>query len=141
VAGGLGVCLHPSTGWPTKGRTLLNNHPLSFGFPLSVVLLLEGMNWEVSWEELDLWQSRDGADHCQGTSLQRLVVMQAIYRLIAVLQVPEKNVARCQGGPWLPGITITNVSATNAWTGRASGSRFWGWGCELEVGGSPVIGV
>jgi len=67
--------------------------------------------------------------------------MQAVYRLITVLWVPERNVAGHQGCSWLLGITITNVSATNAQTGRAGGSGFWGWGCELEVGGSPVIGV
>jgi len=41
----------------TKGGTLLSGHPLSFGCSLWVVLLLEGINWDVSWEELDLWQS------------------------------------------------------------------------------------
>ena len=45
------------------------------------------------------------------------------------------------GGPWLPGITITNVSATNAQMGGAGRSGFWGQGCELEVGRSPVVGV
>jgi len=141
VVRGLGVCLHSSTGWVKKGRTLLNGCPLLGGFPLSVVLLLEGTNWDISWEELDLWQSRAGADHCWGASLQCLVVMQAVYRLITVLWVPERNVAGRQGCSWLPGITITNVSATNTWTGRVGGSRFRGWGCKLEVGGSPVIGV
>jgi len=69
--------------------------------------------------------------------LQCLVVMQAVYRLITVLWVPERNVARHWGCPWLPGITITNVSATNAQMGGAGGSGFW----ELEVGGSPVISI
>jgi len=40
-----------------KGVVLLKGHPLSLGFPLWVVLLLEGMDWDVSQEELDLWQS------------------------------------------------------------------------------------
>jgi len=90
---------------------------------------------------LDLWRSWAGADHCQGASLQHLVVMQAVYRLITVLWVLERNVAGHWGGPWLPGITITNVSATNTQTGRAGRSGFQGWGCKLEVGGSPVVGV
>jgi len=47
-----------------KGVTLLSGRPLSFGCPLWVVLLLEGTNWDVSWEELDLWRSRAGADYC-----------------------------------------------------------------------------
>jgi len=93
VAGGLGVCLHSSTGWFKKGRTLLNSCPLLARFPLSVVLLLQGTNWDVSWEELDLWRSQARADCCQGASLQHLVVMQAVYRLITVLWVPERNVA------------------------------------------------
>jgi len=46
-----------------KGVVLLKDRPLSLGFPLWVVLLLEGTNWDVSWEELDLWQSQAGADH------------------------------------------------------------------------------
>jgi len=54
---GRGVCLHSGTGQVTKGVTLLSGCPLSFGCPLWVVLLLEGMNWDVSREELDLWQS------------------------------------------------------------------------------------
>jgi len=99
------------------------------------------MNWEVSWEELDLWQSRAGADHWQGTSLQGLIVMQAIYRLITVLWVPERNTGGHQGCSWLLGITITNISATNAQMGGVGGSGFQGWGCKLEVGGSPVISV
>jgi len=52
---GLGVCLLALTGRVTNGGTLLSGCPLSFGFPLGVVLLLEGMNWDVSWEVLDLW--------------------------------------------------------------------------------------
>jgi len=55
--GGRGVCLHSGTGQVTKGATLLSSCPLSFGFPLWAVLLLEGTNWDVSWEELDLWWS------------------------------------------------------------------------------------
>jgi len=62
--GGLGVCLCSRTGWVIKGGTLLSGRPLSFGCPLWVVHLLEGTNWDVSWEELDLWQSRAGADRC-----------------------------------------------------------------------------
>jgi len=138
---GLGVGLCSGTGWVTKGVVLLKGHPLSFGFPLWVVLLLEGTNWEVSQEELDLWQSQAGADHYRGASLQCPVVMQAIYRLITVLWVPERNTGGRRGCSWLLGITITNVSATNAWTGGIGGSRFQGWGCKLEVGGSPVIGI
>jgi len=138
---GLGVCLHTSMGQVIKGRILLNGRPLLGGFPLSGALSLEGTNWEVSREELDLWRSQAGADRCQGASLQHLVVMQAIYRLITVLWVPERNIGGCQGCSWLPGITITNVNATNAWTGGVGGSGFWGWGCKLEIGGSPVIGV
>jgi len=57
VAGGLGVCLCSSTGQFIKGQTLLSSHPLLFGFPLSGALLLQGTNWDVSQEELDLWQS------------------------------------------------------------------------------------
>ena len=60
---GLGVCLRSGTGWVMKGAVLLKGCPLLFGFPLWVVLLLEGTNWEVSWEELDLWWSQAGADH------------------------------------------------------------------------------
>jgi len=59
---GLGVGLRSRMGQVTKGVVLLKGHPLSLGFPLWVVLLLEGMNWEVSWEELDLWRSQAGAD-------------------------------------------------------------------------------
>jgi len=54
---GLGVCLRSGMGWVIKGVVLLKDHPLSFGFPLWVVLSLEGMNWGVSQEELDLWRS------------------------------------------------------------------------------------
>ena len=54
---GRGVCLRSGTGQVMKGVTLLSGRPLSFGCPLWVVLLLEGMNWDVSWEELDLWRS------------------------------------------------------------------------------------
>ena len=114
MVGGLGVGLHSSTGQFTKGWTLLSSCPLLFGFPLLGALLLEGMNWEVSQEVLDLWRSRAGADRCQGASLQRLVVIQAVYRLITILWVPERNIAGRWGCSWLPGITITNVSATNA---------------------------
>jgi len=138
---GLGVCLCSGMGRVIKEVVLLSGHPLLLGFPLWVVLLLEGMNWDISWEELDLWWSRAGADHCRGASLQCLVVMQAIYRLITVLWIPERNTNGHWGCSWLPGITITNVSATNTQTGRVGGSGFWGWGCKLEVGGSPVIGV
>ena len=53
----LGVCLRSGIGRVVKGVVLLKGHPLSFGFPLWVVLLLEGMNWDVSWKELDLWRS------------------------------------------------------------------------------------
>jgi len=67
--------------------------------------------------------------------------MQAVYRLITVLWVPERNIAGHQGCSWLLGITITNVSATNTRTDGVGGSGFWGGGCKLEVGGSPVIGV
>jgi len=73
--------------------------------------------------------------------LQGPIVMQAIYRLITVLWVPERNTGGHWGCSGLPGITITNVSATNAWMGQVGGSRFRGWGCKLEVGGSAVIGV
>jgi len=121
--------------------SVLNSRPLLFGFPLWVVLLLEGMNWEVSQEELDLWQSRAGADHWRGASLQGLIVIQVVYRLITVLWVPERNTGGCQGYSWLLGITITNISATNTQMGGVDRSRFRGWGCELEVGGSLVIGV
>jgi len=54
---GWGVCLRSGTGWVIKGVTLLSGCPLLFGCPLWVVLSLEGMNWDVSWEELDLWRS------------------------------------------------------------------------------------
>jgi len=54
---GLGVCLRSGTGWVMKGVVLLKGRPLSLGFPLWVVLSLEGTNWDVSWEELDLWRS------------------------------------------------------------------------------------
>jgi len=138
---GLGVCLCSGTGRVIKGGTLLSGRPLSFGCSLWVVLSLEGMNWDVSWEELDLWRSRAGADHCRGASLQGLIVMQAVYRLITVLWVPERNTGGRWGCSWLPGITIANVSTTSTQTGRVGGSGFWGWGHELEVGGSPVIGV
>jgi len=67
--------------------------------------------------------------------------MQAVYRLITILWVPERNTGWGWGCSGLLSITITNVSATNAQTGRIGGSRFWGWGGKLEVGGSPVIGV
>jgi len=60
---GLGVCLHSGMGRVIKGVVLLKDHPLSFGFPLWVVLSLEGMNWGISQEELDLWRSRAGADY------------------------------------------------------------------------------
>ena len=60
---GLGVCLCSGTGQVIKGAVLLRARPLSLGFPLWVVLSLEGTNWDVSWEELDLWQSQAGADH------------------------------------------------------------------------------
>jgi len=59
---GQGVCLRSGTGLVTKGVTLLSSRPLLLGFPLWVVLLLEGTNWEVSREELDLWRSRARAD-------------------------------------------------------------------------------
>ena len=59
---GLGVCLHSGMGQVMKGVVLLSGRPLSLGVPLWVVLLLEGTNWDVSQEELDLWQSRAGAD-------------------------------------------------------------------------------
>jgi len=49
--------------WVIKGQVCLNDRPLSFGSPLSTVLLLEGTKWEAPWEECDLWQSRAGADH------------------------------------------------------------------------------
>jgi len=60
---GWGVCLCSGMGWVMKGVVLLKVRPLSLGFPLWVVLLLEGTNWEVSQEELDLWWSQAGADH------------------------------------------------------------------------------
>jgi len=59
---GRGVCLRSGTGQVTKGVTLLSGRPLLFGCPLWVVLSLEGTNWDVSWEELDLWRSQAGAD-------------------------------------------------------------------------------
>jgi len=99
------------------------------------------MNWDVSQEELDLWRSRAGADCCRGASLQGPIVMQAVYRLITVLWVPERNTSGCQGCSGLSSITITNVSATNTQTGRVGGSGFRGRGCKLKVGGSPVIGI
>jgi len=73
--------------------------------------------------------------------LQGPIVMQAVYRLITVLWVPERNTGRHWGCSGLLSITITNVSATSAQMGQVGGSGFWGWGCELEVGRSPVIGV
>ena len=54
MAGGLGVCLHSLGLWVIKGWVCLNVRPLSCGSPLLVVLSLEGTNWDVSWEELDL---------------------------------------------------------------------------------------
>jgi len=54
---GRGVCLRSGTGLVIKGAILLKGRPLLLGLPLWVVLLLEGTNWDVSWEELDLWQS------------------------------------------------------------------------------------
>jgi len=54
---GRGVCLRSGTGRVIKGVTLLSGHPLSFGCSLWVFLSLEGTNWDVSWEELDLWWS------------------------------------------------------------------------------------
>jgi len=54
---GLGVCLYSRMGQVMKGVVLLSGHPLLLGVPLWVVLLLEGTNWDVSWKELDLWQS------------------------------------------------------------------------------------
>jgi len=59
---GQGVCLCSRMGQVIKGVVLLKGCPLLLGFPLWVVLLLEGMNWDVSWEELDLWRSWAGAD-------------------------------------------------------------------------------
>jgi len=59
---GQGVGLHSGTGRVIKGAVLLKGHPLSLGFPLWVVLSLEGTNWDVSQEELDLWWSQAGAD-------------------------------------------------------------------------------
>ena len=59
---GQGVCLRSGTGRVIKGAVLLKGRPLSLGFPLWVVLSLEGTNWDVSWEELDLWRSQAGAD-------------------------------------------------------------------------------
>jgi len=60
---GWGVGLRSGMGRVIKGAVLLKGCPLSLGFPLWMVLLLEGTNWDVSWEELDLWWSRAGADH------------------------------------------------------------------------------
>jgi len=114
---GRGVCLHSRAGRVIKGGTLLSGHPLSFGCPLWIVLLLEGTNWNVSREELDLWRSRAGADRCRGASLQGPIVMQAVYRLITVLWVPERNTSGRRGCSGLSSITITNVSATSAQTG------------------------
>jgi len=59
---GWGVCLHSRMGWAIKGVVLLEGRPLLLGFPLWIVLLLEGTNWGVCREELDLWRSRAGAD-------------------------------------------------------------------------------
>jgi len=59
---GRGVCLRSGMGRAIKGAVLLKDCPLSLGFPLWVVLSLEGTNWDVSREELDLWRSRAGAD-------------------------------------------------------------------------------
>jgi len=99
------------------------------------------MNWDVSQEELDLWRSQAGAEHCRDTSLQGPIVMQAIYRLITVLWVPERNTGGCWGCSRLSSITITNVSATSTQTGQVGRSGFRDWRGELEVGGGPVIGV
>jgi len=92
-----------------KGQTHLSGHPLLFGFPLSVVLLLEGMKRDVSWEECDLWRSQARADHWQGTSLQCPVVMQAIYRLITVLWVPERNVVGRWGGVMVRSLCLSII--------------------------------
>jgi len=54
---GWGVCLRSGAGRAIKGVVLLKDCPLSLGFPLWVVLSLEGTNWDVSWKELDLWRS------------------------------------------------------------------------------------
>ena len=59
---GRGVGLRSRTGRVTKGAILLKGRPLSFGCPLWVFRSLEGTNWGVSREELDLWRSRAGAD-------------------------------------------------------------------------------
>jgi len=61
---GWGVGLRSGMGQLIKGVVLLKDRPLLLGFPLWVVLSLEGINWNVSQEELDLWRSRAGADHC-----------------------------------------------------------------------------
>jgi len=45
---GLGVCLCSRTGRVIKGVVLLSSCPLLLEFPLWVVLLLEGMNWDIS---------------------------------------------------------------------------------------------
>ena len=59
---GRGVGLRSGTGQVTKGAILLKGRPLSFGCPLWVFRSLEGTNWDVSREELDLWRSRAGAE-------------------------------------------------------------------------------
>ena len=41
---GQGVCLCSGTGRPIKGAVLLKDRPLSLGFPLWIVLSLEGTN-------------------------------------------------------------------------------------------------
>jgi len=116
VAGrGVGFC--SGTGRVTNGVVLLKGRPLSFGCPLWVFCSLEGTNWDVSREELDLWWSQAGADRCRGASLQGPIVMQAVYRLITVLWVPERNTSRGWGCSGLSSITITNVNATSARTG------------------------
>jgi len=73
--------------------------------------------------------------------LQGPIVMQAVYRLITVLWVPERNTSGRQRCSRLSSITITNISATSTQTGQVGGSGFRGWGHKLEVGGSPVIGI
>jgi len=59
---GRGVGLRSGMGQVKKGAVLLKGHPLSFGCPLWVFCSLEGTNWGVSREELDLWRSQAGAD-------------------------------------------------------------------------------
>ena len=54
---GWGVGLRSRTGRVIKGAVLLKVRPLSFGCPLWVFRSLEGTNWDVSREELDLWRS------------------------------------------------------------------------------------